>query len=88
MKSLERRFKNIQERNIFWSTYLCFAEAVKGQGFGKQAIHRWFNKLVGKDDYAQGEKKEVLSFLTTLSKPVRTTENEGKTGQQTEKTNG
>jgi hypothetical protein len=86
MKSLERRFKNIQERNVFWSTYLCFAEAVKAQNFGKQAISRWFNKLVGKDEFASGEKKEVLSFLETLSKPVRATENEGKTALQSEET--
>lgn len=78
MKSLERRFKNIQERNIFWSTYLCFAEAVKAQGFGKQAIHRWFNKLVENDDYATNEKRALFFFLTNLSNPLRTTENTSK----------
>lgn len=75
MKSLERRFKNIQEKNIYWSTYLCFAEGVKAQQFGRQSIHRWFNKLVSKDDYAQNEKKEVLSFLMNLSSPLKATRN-------------
>ena len=78
MKSLERRFNNITEKNPNWSSYTCFAEAVKGRGFSKQAISRWFNKLVEKDDYAKNEKRAVLGFLIDLSNPVRTTGNEGK----------
>lgn len=78
MKSLERRFNNIAERNPSWSSYLCFAEAVKEQCFNTQTIQRWFNKLVDKDDYARGEKREVVDFLVNLSNPVRTTGNRGK----------
>ncbi|MGD0328115.1 MAG: hypothetical protein ABSB00_00150 [Minisyncoccia bacterium] len=78
MKSLERRFNNIAEKNPNRSSYICFAEAVKGQGFSEQIIHRWFNKLVDKDDYAKKEKKAVLKFLVGLSNPVRTTGNESK----------
>ncbi len=78
MKSLERRFNNITEKNPNWSSYICFAEAIKGQDFNEQAIRRWFNKLVEKDDYAKNEKKAVLGFLIDLSKPVRTTENGSK----------
>jgi len=77
MKSLERRFNNITEKNPNWSSYICFAEAIKGQNFSKQIIHRWFNKLVEKGDYAKNEKKAVLAFLVGLSNPVRTTGNEG-----------
>lgn len=75
MKSLKYRFLDIQERNIFWSTTLCFAEAIKEQSFARQVIHRWFNKLVSKDDYIPSEKKEVLSFLVNLSNTPRTTKN-------------
>ncbi|MEK7537258.1 MAG: hypothetical protein AAB584_02335 [Patescibacteria group bacterium] len=70
MKSIERRFKNITEKNPYWSSYTCFFEAIKGQGFGKQAIHRWFNKLVDKDDYAKNEKKGVLAHLRSFSKRI------------------
>lgn len=77
MKSLERRFRNIQERNIFWGSYLCFAEAVKSQNFSKQTIHHWFTKLINPDDYARNGKREILSFLTNLSSPLRTIENQG-----------
>ncbi len=78
MKSLERRFNNIAERNLNWSSYICFTEAIKEQGFGKQAIHRWFQKLVEKDDYARNEKRAILAHLDNLSNPVRTTETRDK----------
>ncbi len=73
MKSLERRFKNIREKNKNWSSYLCFVNAIKEQRFSKQIIHRWFNKLVDKDDYAQNEKRAILADLINLPNAVRTT---------------
>lgn len=79
MKSLERRFNNIAERNPKWSSYICFAEAIKEQSFNKQTIHRWFQKLVEKDDYARNEKKAILAHLDNLSTPLRTTETRDKT---------
>ena len=66
MKSLERQFNNMAEKNPFWSSYICFAEAIKGQSFSKQTIHRWFYKLVDKNDYSQSEKKAILSCLENL----------------------
>lgn len=78
MKSLERRFNNIAEKNQNWSSYICFAEAIKEKGFSEQIIQRWFNKLVEKEDYAKNEKKAIVRFLVNLSNPVRTTGNEGK----------
>lgn len=70
MKSLERRFKNFTEKNPHWSTYVCFAEAVKGQNFSKQTIHRWFLKLVDKNDYDKKDKRSILTQLEELSKPA------------------
>ena len=70
MRSVERRYKNIEERNPFWSSYICFAEAVKNQHFNRQAISRWFGKLVEKDDYARSDKKQILNHLEDLSNPV------------------
>jgi hypothetical protein len=67
MKSLERRFNNIAERNSSFSSYLCFAKAIKGQRFSKQVINRWFQKLVDKDDYANNEKSSLLRYLYDLS---------------------
>ncbi len=67
MKSIERRFRGIKEKNPNYSSYLCFAEAVSKQKFSKQTIQRWFNRLVDKDDYAKSEKRETVDFLAKLS---------------------
>ena len=68
MKSIERRFNNITQGNPYWSSYVCFAEAVRGQNFSRQILHRWFNKLVDKNDYSRKEKKAILKHLEVLTK--------------------
>ncbi|MGI6347618.1 MAG: hypothetical protein ACOXZ1_00235 [Patescibacteria group bacterium] len=68
MKSIQRRFKNIQEKNPYWSSMTCFNEAIKEQGFSKKNIYYWFSRLVDKKDYSKSDKKEILSFLLKLSK--------------------
>lgn len=67
MKSLERRFRNLLEKNPSWSTYTCFAEAVQNQNFGHDRLRRWFNLLVSKDDYAPEEKLAILDHLKELT---------------------
>lgn len=79
MKSLARRFKNITEKNPHLSSYTCFVRTIKEQGFNRQTIHRWFQKLVDKDDYAKRDKRAVLAHLNNLSNPLRTTRIEDKT---------
>lgn len=66
MRSIERRFGNIAKKNPIWSSYICFAEAIKGQGFCYTRIKKWFGKLVNKDDYAKNEKGAILRFLKSL----------------------
>lgn len=70
MKSLERRFRNILEKNPCRSSYICFAEAVRGRKFSRQTIHRWFRKLVDKSDYDKKERKTLLANLSELSNAV------------------
>ena len=67
MRSIKRRFNKIVKRNYFWSSYLCFAEAIKFQQFSKEIIYYWFNRLVEKSDYAKNEKREILKHLCSLS---------------------
>ena len=81
MRSLERRSNNIAKKNPSWSSYICFAEAIKRQSFSKQTTHRWFQKLVDRNDYARSEKKEILAYLEGLLNPMRTTEIKGKTAR-------
>jgi hypothetical protein len=54
--------------NPFWSDYTCLAEAVCGRKFSRKTILRNFNSLVDKEDYARGEKKEIIEHLIELSK--------------------
>lgn len=63
MRSIQRRCEKIAEKNPNKNSYLCFAEAIKGQNFSQQTVHRWFEKLVEKDDFDKSEKKGILAFL-------------------------
>ena len=67
MRSLRRKFNNISEKKPYWSSYICFAEAVKNQGFNRRTINQWFNTLINKDDYDKNEKKELIRHLSKLS---------------------
>ena len=78
MKSIERRFNNLRKKEPGWSDSPCFSMAVYCQRFSRQAIHRWFNKLVDKDDYASDEKRDILEGLVEATNTLRTTKNEGK----------
>ncbi|NCA93640.1 MAG: hypothetical protein EOM84_00515 [Sphingobacteriia bacterium] len=78
MKSLKRRFNNISEKNPLWSSYTNFAEAITSQHFSRSIIHRWFQKLVDKNDYARNEKRAILEHLENLTDLPRTTENKTK----------
>lgn len=70
MRSIERRFKQINEKKPRWSSWSCFVKAIKGQKFNKKIINRWFNQLVDKDDYAKDEKKELLEYLSRVSNTI------------------
>ena len=67
MRSIEKRFKQIEKYNPYWSSYICFSESIKNQRFSKPIISRWFNKLVEKNDYDKKDKKEILLYLYNLS---------------------
>ena len=77
MKSIERRFYNLKKNEPYIGFHAYFLEAVRGQGLSRQAIHRWFNKLVDPEDYASDEKKGILEELEEATNTLRTTENEG-----------
>jgi len=68
MKSIRRVFKRIKAENPYYSSLLCFAEAVRGRNFSRRTIVHNFNALVDKEDYAKKEKKENIEFLAGLSK--------------------
>ena len=67
MKSLYSRLEKIKQKNQLWSSYACFAVAIKNQKFSKKIIYFWFNKLVNKDDYSKEDKRRILRHLFKLS---------------------
>jgi len=70
MRSLKFRFEesgNKQRRGC--STYIIFANAVKGGRFSRDIIRCWFNRLVEKDDYSPSDKRSLLRQLYELSNP-------------------
>ncbi len=68
MKSLEKRYQKMKSLNPYWSNYISFCEAIRGQNFSDKIISFWFNKLVDKNDYSFKEKKEVLKHLRDLTR--------------------
>ena len=67
MRSLQRRFNTIQQQNPYWSSYICFAEAVTNQQFSRSVITYWFGKLVEKDDYARSDYRALIKNLLELN---------------------
>lgn len=67
MRSLEARFNNIEVKHPFWSSYICFAQAVTGMGFSRPVIYKWFRELVDKNDYAKSDERKLIDHLDGLS---------------------
>ncbi len=68
MRSIERRFKYVQRKNPYWSSFTCFANTVRGKKYSKDRIKRYFNKLVDKEEYAKDEKKQIMKYLFDINK--------------------
>ena len=74
MRSLQYDFDELLRKNPNYSSYLAFANAVKGRNYKRRIIQYWFNKLVNKEDYARNDKRDTMDFLIQLSNPARTVE--------------
>jgi len=66
MRSIERRYKRIVNKNPDLSSFICFVETVKGENFHRNSIRSWFNKLVDKQDYRRAEKEDILEWMFKL----------------------
>ncbi len=69
MKSLKKSFYLKQQKYPYWSSYIVFADTIRGKNFTKRAIKSWFKKLVKKEDYSAEDKCQILGHLYHLSKP-------------------
>ena len=65
---LEQAFYSLQERNPYWSSYICLANAIIGKNHSKSDIGLAFKNLVDKDDYDKSDKERLLKHLCSLRK--------------------
>jgi len=60
-------FQQIQKLNPYWSSWVCFCEAIKGRkNLSKKTIRKHFDRLVKRDDFAWNEKPRLLEYLYLL----------------------
>lgn len=67
MKALNRNFINIEQKNPFWSTYVCFYIAIAKGNYSEKIIRYWFFKLVDKNDYSNNEVRNIVRYLCKAS---------------------
>ena len=68
MRSIEARYLSMRKKYPEqYSSYICFARAIRGQKFSYEIISKWFNILVEKDDYVQNERNDIVKYLHYLS---------------------
>ena len=53
-------FKTLQDKYPNTSDLILFNRMIKGKGYTKGVLSKWFTKLVDKGDYLMSEKKAVL----------------------------
>lgn len=67
MKNLEARFKRVEERNPYFSSFNCFADATRKQKFSRKIISKNFKKLVDISDYNKIERQKLVEHIFFLS---------------------
>jgi DNA gyrase inhibitor GyrI len=68
MRSIERRFKNVQASNPELGDMICLYRAVKCQNFVSRTIRNFFRKLVSFDDYDPRDTPRLLKYLRRATK--------------------
>ncbi len=68
MKTIKTAFLKVAEENPDWSSYICFAEAIKHRNYSIVTITEWFPKLVDKEDYSRLKKKQIIRNLMNLTR--------------------
>lgn len=77
MKSIAARFRVQCATNPNLGSLICYTRAIKGQGYTKRFISKWFNTLVERGDYSLKDKKTLILWLVQASNTVGA-QNKGK----------
>ncbi len=72
MRSVERRFAEFQKASKGHSSFVVFGRTIKGQGFTKVSLGKWFNRLVDKGDFCLSDKRRILKHIWALNMTVDT----------------
>ena len=67
MKSIEKRFQDLQRRRPGCSSIINFAGAIKSGKFASRVVSHWFNRLVEKDDFSEVDRRTILENLNELT---------------------
>lgn len=68
MRSIKASFDYYKRKCPGWSSWICFAKAIKGRKFSKESIQENFNELVDENDYQTSDKMMLLRYLYKLTK--------------------
>jgi len=60
---MKEKFKELQDKYPNLSSAMVFVKLIKGKGYSKSVISRYFSSLVDKDDYSGSERKAILKWL-------------------------
>ena len=70
MRSIERRFKKLEQENPSMSSLGVFITTINGQSFREESVLSWFKKLVDKEDYDSSAKRELIEYLKLVNKLI------------------
>ena len=69
MKSLERRFYDLQPRREGCGPIIIFNAACKNGRFSFRKICYWFNRLIDKTEFEEADRRDILHYAFSLSNP-------------------
>lgn len=73
--TIQAQFEKQMEKEGI-STFIAFERAVRGRGFDRYLIGRWFKKLVDKDDYMRRDFDKLVEWLSRPCKMAQQSHHE------------
>lgn len=60
---MKQKFIELRDKYPSLSSAMIFVKLIKGQGYSKGIISKWFTQLVDKSDYDGQDRKALLKWL-------------------------
>jgi hypothetical protein len=64
---MREKFKELTEKYPNHSSFIVYTKVIKGSGYSKGVVSKWFKLLVDSSDYLISEKKELLNWLFQMA---------------------